>query len=349
VVEKEEEPVNTHPYRVHATDYRGKIERNSMSDKSFYIGMDLGGTNIKCGLVTGDGVLIQEKRTATEADGGVDHVLGRMEELIRNTAAVRPDSEIRGVGIGMPGLVDAEGGVFIEGPNLKGWTNVNLNERLGGRLGMPICIDNDAHVAALGEFAFGAGRGSTDMLMVTLGTGVGGGLVLNGKLYRGKRNTAGEFGHTTIQMDGPLCNCGRRGCIEAFVGKNGIIRNLIAKLDSGRASSLASKDRNRLEPLDISLAAGKGDGLAVEVLRETGEYLGVGLGNAVNLLNLERIVVGGQVADAGDFILRPARDALDRIALKVPRETVRIVPAELGNSAGIIGAARLAMLAFSAA
>jgi glucokinase len=243
----------------------------------------------------------------------------------------------------MPGLVDAEAGIFIEGPNLKTCNDVNVSERLGMRLGMPVFIDNDAHVAALGEFAYGAGRGSADMFMVTLGTGVGGGLILDGKLYRGKRNTAGEFGHTTIQMDGPLCNCGRRGCVEAFVGKNGIVRSAIQKLDSGRASSLAAKDRNRLEPLDLSLAAEAGDALAIDVLAEIGGYLGVGLGNLVNLLNLERIVVGGQVADAGDLILKPAREALDRVALKVPRETVRIVPAKLGNSAGIVGAARLAM------
>ena len=318
--------------------------KDAMEKREVFVGVDLGGTNIKVGLVTPNGEVIAENSIPTEADGGVAHVLDRMAGGVRGLMErAKGGVVVRGVGVGSPGQVDVEKGVVREPPNLPGWDEVGLGSALEEMLDLPVVVDNDANVAALAEFAYGAGQGVSEMLMVTLGTGVGGGLILRGKLYRGARGAAGEFGHTIVQQDGPLCGCGRRGCVEAFVGTRGILRRLREQLDAGAVSMLSSIDSKRVMPKDISEAASRGDGVALEVLRETGMYLGVGLGNVANLLNLERVVVGGGVANAGEFILGPARESLARVAHKVSRETIRVVKAALGGWAGIVGAARLAM------
>lgn len=311
---------------------------------TMFIGIDLGGTNIKAGLVDGKGVIRAEKEIATEVHGGVEHVMARMKSLILDLSG-QADAVIGGVGVGLPGMVDVEKGVYHEGPNLPGWKNEPLVEKLGAMVELPIILDNDANVAALGEYAYGAGRGVRNMLMVTLGTGVGGGLILNGKLFYGARYSAGEFGHTIINFEGPTCACGRPGCVEAYIGTQGILRRVREKLQAGQASSLAQIEPSKLMPKDISDAARLGDDVATEVLSDTGRYLGIATGNVANLLNIERVVVGGGVANAGDWILQPARATLKEIALKVPSETVDMVPALLGNHAGLVGAAHLAMLA----
>ena len=235
-------------------------------------------------------------------------------------------------------------GIYVEGPNLPDWKDFPVVSVLGEKLDLPVVVDNDANMAALGEYTYGAGQGCTDMMMVTLGTGVGSGLILDGRLYRGVHDTAGEFGHTTIQFEGPVCNCGRKGCVEAYIGTNGILAALKAKLETGRSSVLKEMEFEKIMPKDIGMAAERGDALAVEVLHDVGYALGVGCGNVANLLNLERIVVGGGVSAAGDFILEPARKGCRDMAMQVQGETIQIIPASLGNKAGFIGAACLAML-----
>jgi glucokinase len=324
-------------------------ERNPMAGDILYIGMDLGGTNIKAGLVTGDGKILEEREVATEVQGGVDHVLNRMAEVIRGLARTSGQVKVKGAGVGLAGQINVKRGIYHSGPNFPGWSNVPVASELEKRADVPVVIDNDANLAALGEYAFGAGRGVTEMLMVTLGTGVGGGLILNGQLYHGASDAAGEVGHTSIHPDGPVCACGRRGCLEAYVGTRGILCRLKEKLDSGAETVLRQKAYNSIAPKDIGMAAEKGDRIAAEVLQETGDILGFGLANFADILNIERIVVGGGVANAGDLILQPAREALQREALKVVGDACTIVKAELGNTAGLVGAARAAMLAFSAA
>ena len=182
------------------------------------------------------------------------------------------------------------------------------------------------------------------MLMVTLGTGVGGGLVLGGKMYRGARGAAGEFGHMIVDPDGPPCSCSRNGCVESFVGEKGIVRIALDLLRTDRNSMLQAVPREKMSAREIGEAANRGDAAAIEAFRIAGHHLGIALGSVANLLNLERVVVGGGVARAGDFILDPARKAMKEIAHAVPRETIELVPAALGNEAGIAGAARLAMI-----
>jgi glucokinase len=322
-------------------------ERVRMAGNEMFIGIDLGGTNIKGGLVNSEGIILEEKDIPTEVQGGVEHVLSRMADVIRNLVKLAGKIPIRGAGIGCPGQINVKRGIYHQGPNFPGWNGVPIVFELEKRVGIPIVIDNDANLAALGEYAYGGGKGVAGMILVTLGTGVGGGIILDGELFHGISDAAGEIGHTSIHMEGPLCACGRKGCLEAYVGTKGILNRMKQKLASGPKSVLAGKSPESITPRDIGMAAEGGDALAVEVLRETGDILGFGLANLANMLNIEKIVVGGGIANAGDFILKPAQAALDREALPVVREVCRIVKAELGNSAGLVGAARAAMIAFS--
>ncbi len=316
-----------------------------MSKKELYIGIDVGGTNIKSGLVTLEGDIVEERWIDTDVDKGVDDVLDRIGYIIQEYIHHADNKTVvRGVGMGIPGQIDVRNGLLKESPNLPGWDEIHIDEELKKRTGLTVTVDNDANIAALGEYAYGAGRGVTEMFMVTLGTGVGGGLILDGNIYRGATRFAGEFGHMTIEQDGPLCNCGRRGCVEAYVGLNGILRLVKDQLKLGKESVLKKIDPGMITPKDISYAAGNGDGVAIDVFRKVGEYLGIGLGNVVNLLNVEKIVIGGGVSKAGEFILEPARETLFKIALKVCLDIVSVVPATFIDRAGIVGAARLAML-----
>jgi len=317
-----------------------------MNPHEIFAGVDLGGTTIHIGLVTPDGEIIAKSSCHSEIEKGSAHVLNTIAEVIHELISnTNGQLTVLALGIGTAGKVDIHRGVLIEATNFPNWQNVPLSVELSKHLKMPVFVDNDANVAAIGEHAYGAGRGASEMLMVTLGTGVGGGLILRGKIYRGADGVAGEFGHTIIQYDGPVCGCGRRGCVEAFVGIKGILQILQGKLASNRNSLLRKIEAGKITPKEISDAANQGDEVAIEVFHDAGTYLGIALGNVANLLNIERVVVSGGVAKAGEWILRPARESLIKTALRVPGETIRIVPSTLGDRAGMLGAARLAMLA----
>ena len=306
------------------------------------IGIDLGGTDIKGGLVSAAGEIVREACISTEKEQGAAHVLDRMAELVRSLRE-QATSPVAGVGIGIPGQVLVEEGLLVEAPNLQCLENHFVAKEMTRRIGLPVVLDNDANVAALGEYAFGAGRGARHMLMVTLGTGVGGGLILDGRLFRGAKGGAGEFGHMVVEADGESCGCGRQGCVEAYVGTWGLLRSVERRLKMKGVSTLSEIPPEDRKPKHISEAAEAGDALAQAVLTQAGHMLGVALGSVANLLNLERIVVGGGVAGAGERLLGPARVALSETMLKVSADTVSLVPAELGNRAGLVGAAKLAM------
>jgi len=309
------------------------------------IGVDLGATNIKFGLVLTNGKIVLERKSETELHRGVNYVFDRIAEYTLTLYEFAGEKyEIKGFGIGVPGLIDTRNKKVVEAANFPGWNNLDIGHELEKRLPLKISIDNDANLAALGEYAFGAGRGVTEMLMVTLGSGVGSGLILNGNIYHGSKGAAGEFGHIIIQKDGPLCSCGSRGCVEAFVGKYAILRRIKEILANEPESILKKLDPENMTPEDIFIAAEKGDKPSIRLFKEVGESLGVGLSNVVNLLNLERIVIGGGIANAGDLILGHARKVLSENALKTNRESIEIVTAELGEHAGIVGAAKLAMI-----
>ncbi len=307
-----------------------------------FCGIDLGGTTIDIGLVTEDGTIVSTRNIPSVVKNGVEDVLNRISETVHH-AVDESEYEPVAVGIGIAGLVDSRKGILREATNLPGWVNVPLGERLREKLNLPVVVDNDANVAALGEYAFGAGQGYPFMMMVTLGTGVGAGLILDGRIYHGAYQAAGEFGHTTIDKNGPICGCGSPGCVEAYIGTAGILRTTKELLMDYPDSQLAEIGLNGMTPKDIWQKAKNGDKLACRVFNESGQALGYGLGSVVNLLNLQRIVLGGGVAAARDFIIKSAQKTLDNFCLNNSDEPVQIVPAKLGHQAGIVGAASLAM------
>ncbi len=309
-----------------------------------FFGVDLGGTTVNIGRVETDGSATFLRQIPSLVHKGASDVASRIAEAIGEMAG---PAAIQGVGIGVAGLVDAERGVLQEAANFPQWHQVPLAELLAERLHAAVYLENDANAAALGEYNFGAGRGCRFMLMVTLGTGVGGGLVLDGKIYRGGHGVAGEFGHMTIDLNGELCGCGRRGCVEAYVGSKALIRSALELRRSRPESPLHGYDAETLTPKIICELARKGDEASRLVFARAGEKLGAALGNVANLLDIERVVIGGGVAGAGDLLFEAAEKKLRETALNLANSQVVLLPSQLGNAAGVIGAASLAMAADS--
>lgn len=306
-----------------------------------YAGVDVGGTYVKIGLVTREGEIIRKTQIPSQIHQPAENMLTRAAQTIQQLLREEKSCKLKGAGIGTAGAVNVDEGILYEAPNMPDWKDEPFGRILSELLKVPVVLDNDANVAAWGEYAYGAGRGSRYMLMVTLGTGVGGGLVLDGKPYRGAEDAGGEFGHVKIDFDGWTCGCGSQGCVEAYVGTRGILKRVHTGLVHAPDSLLAKMEPEKIMPVDVSRAADQGDVLAIEVLRQTGEYLGYALSNIVNLLNIQRVVVGGGVAKAGEWILKPAYEAMRTYSMRVPGRIVDLVPAELGNSAGLVGAAWL--------
>lgn len=306
------------------------------------VGIDVGGTNIKIALVASDGRVRSSRSIPTESEKGPQPALERILESIRalQHEAGIADGALRATGIASAGIVRDD--LVVDAPNLRSWEGYPLAARLGDALASPVHLENDVNAMAWGEWRCGAGRGTRHLLCLTLGTGVGGGLILDGQLYRGSAGAAGEVGHVTLDPDGPECACGSRGCLERFIGAAHIVARA-RELARAATPPPAWSESPQLSPLRLSELAANHDAVAVRVLAETGFRLGVSLAGLVNVLNPERIVVGGGVARAGDAILEPARRALRERAMGLPASCVEIVPAALGNDAALVGAALLAL------
>jgi glucokinase len=317
----------------------------AMSRQGWAVGIDFGGTNIKAGLVSRGGRVVASRLLPSSRYGSpsrfVEGVRATVGSLIRE-AGLRV-SQLDGIGVGVPGPVDPGRGTVRSMVNVPGWRDVPLQHRLERAVGRRCVVDNDANAAALGEWRFGAGRGSRQLVGVTLGTGVGGGLVLDGAVYRGASGSAGELGHTVIVADGERCLCGSRGCLEAYVGTAAILRlaRAAVRRHRGALRVLAAEAGGRLTPALVSEAARRGDPSAKRLWEEVGRRLGIGLSSVVNLLNPDRIVIGGGVANAWAFFAPAMRRALSRQAMPAAARRVRVVRARLGNHAGIVGSAVL--------
>jgi glucokinase len=316
-----------------------------------YIGVDLGGTNIKAGLLRGDGHVLASQSIPTEAEGGPDVVIGRICQIIRSTAELAgvPLGDVRGVGIGSPGTMDIEAGVILDPPNLPGWKNVPLIQLVGRQVGVPCVLENDANAAAWGEFWAGAGREINSMVLLTLGTGIGGGIIIEGRLLHGANSLGGEIGHMCIVDGGRRCGCGRRGCLEAYASaSHTAARALEALAEDTTDSSLhqyvgAGK---RLTSQHICHEAVAGDPLAMRIFADTARYLALGIMNLSMIVDPERFVLAGGMIAAGDTLLRPVREHFATMAFENAARNTQIVYATLGNDAGLIGAAGVAMKAF---
>ncbi len=314
--------------------------------KKVSIGIDIGGTNVKLGLVDEKGsVLLNDTfltKSASSKSQLLDKLVGHIEML--RAEANHRKLKLVGIGIGAPGAIDVEHGFVYFFPNIPGWENTPLKKILEKKLKLPVFVDNDANAMALGEFYFGAGKNVKHMIALTLGTGVGGGLVLDGKLFHGPAFSAAEIGHMVVDPDGPVCGCGNRGCIETFVGNGYFVKEVKRKLDSGEKSVLTRwlQEGKELSPKLVQEAARAGDRFAKEQWEITGERLGTFLAGLVNLLNPEKIVIGGGVALGGDLVLEPIRKAIKKKAFPIAARFVKVLPAVLSNDAGLVGAAALA-------
>jgi glucokinase len=311
-----------------------------------FIGCDLGGTNLRAAVVdTNTGVLSGLTSTPTLAREGPEAVMARMVELIQAAIAASqvPLAEIGGVGVGAPGQLDLDQGRVLFLPNLPGtWPNVPLRDTLFSQLRRPVHLLNDARAMALGEWAFGAGRGAENMACFGIGTGIGGGLILNGRLYLGLGGNSAELGHHVVELNGLPCGCGNRGCVETYASGSAITAMGLKAITQGlttRLGELVDYDLNRLTPQVICDAARSGDAIAQEIYERAGYYLGVAVGNVVTIAGVSRVVIGGGVAQAGDLLLDPIRRTFTERVHMVPTDQVQIVPAELGPNAGIVGVA----------
>ncbi|HUU91486.1 MAG TPA: ROK family protein [Phycisphaerae bacterium] len=304
-----------------------------------YVGIDLGGTNLKLGLVSADGQILDQLTTPTEADGGPEHVLQRMAQAVRDLSAQAGIElgSVAAVGVGAPGPVHWDAGVVLFAPNLKGWVNVPVRDTLGEKLGMPVNLENDANAAAYGEFRCGAGRNVNNLFLLTLGTGIGGGIILDGRLFRGTTDTGAELGHIVIQHGGRVCGCGRKGCLEAYASATAVVGRFREALDAGNSSGLAAKKKVTCE--DIFVAAAEGDDLAARIVEETAEYLAVGITSILHVLNPEMVVLTGGMMAAGDAFLERVRHHVHETAFESAWKACQIRWSTLGGDAGILGAA----------
>lgn len=315
----------------------------------FAIGIDLGGTNLKAGVVSRNDGIISLKSISTPAGAGPSGILDAIAR-IAGDLETEAGVEISGIGIGSPGAINWERTTVGHPPNFPGWTNVNVAAETQSRLNrpdLPVIVENDANVAGLGSAFFGAGRPYDSFIMVTLGTGVGGAIIYRNRIFRGATGGAGEIGHMTIDYEGPMARSGVAGAIEAYLGQQFLSEHARARLlnrDDSLVHEMTGGDLSRVDPLLLFEAASEGDDAAREILAWAGHKLGCLLGSAVNLLDIRKIVVGGGVSGAGDYILGPARETLRHYVMPGLQDGLEIVVEGRGNEAAVTGAAQLIFL-----
>jgi glucokinase len=304
-----------------------------------YVGIDLGGTNLKLGLVSAEGEVLARLSSPTEAAGGPDHVLSRMAHAVREVcAAARIELEdVAAVGAAVPGVLDCKAGQVVFSPNLPGWRHIAVRNILQKALGRPVVLENDANAAGYGEFRCGAGRTVQNMFILTLGTGVGGGIILDGRLLRGVTDTGGELGHMIIQYGGRPCGCGNRGCLESYASATAVVGRALEAVAEGHKSVLAG--RPDLSCKDVFDAADAGDPLAARLVAETADYLAIGITNLLHVLNPEMAVLTGGMMGAGEGFLDRVRRRVKETAFERASSACEIRWSTLGGDAGIIGAA----------
>jgi len=310
-----------------------------LSPSSVVIAVDLGGTQIRAARFTSDHAMAARVALPTEA--GVSRIISAIERVWPSD----PQDKVLAVALGAPGPVNFERGVVRFAPNLPGWDNVPLRAMLQEALGVKVFVANDADIAALGELRFGAGRGVRHMIYMTISTGIGGGIIIDGRLFTGGHGLGGEIGHMTIEPFGRQCSCGNIGCLETLASGTAIARRARERIAGGEPSALLAmvgEDVARITARDVNAAAQAGDALAIDVFREAGTYLGVAIVDLMFLFNPTLFVLGGSVTLAGDFLFEPMQDVIRARAPQPYREVTRVVRAELGGDVGLWGALALA-------
>jgi glucokinase len=319
-------------------------------EEKYYIGVDLGGTNIKAGMVTDKAKVIVNTSIPTEAEKGPDYILDRIcaaIESVRKRSGLSREN-IGGVGVGAPGTLDIKAGLVLYPPNLPGWRNVPIIEHITKKTGLRAVLENDANAAAYGEYWAGAAKGAESAVMFTLGTGIGGGIIVHGQLVHGNTDCAAEFGHIIVEIEGRECPCGGHGCLERYASANALATRFAEAVLEGAESSLAARVRagEKVTSRDVCEAAVEGDELSNKLLWETGMYLGVGIVNLMHTMNPARVVLAGGLAAAGELLMRPVRETVEKRAIPDAQRNCTICFATLGENAGLIGAAGCALAAF---
>ena len=312
------------------------------------IGVDMGGTKILSAVIDAEGNILGTAKVPTKADKGASEVIDRIADCVQKAidkSGVASDS-IQAIGIGAPGPLDPETGIVIFAPNL-GWRDVQLKTELETRTGFPTFVDNDVNVGTLGEHVYGAGQGIQNVVGIFVGTGIGGGIILQGELFHGASKTAGEIGHIIVKAGGPRCGCGTRGCLEAIASRTAMTKQfqkaILKKGKKSVISELTGGDLGAIRSGVLAKAIRLNDKLTLKVFKKVTKYLGIGIGSIVNFLNPEMIILGGGVVEAlDDTFLDDIRAAAEKYALPNTLSGVQIVPAKLGDNAGILGAAALA-------
>jgi glucokinase len=304
------------------------------------IGVDLGGTNLRSALLSVDGDILEKRKETTNAPDGWKKVVARVVENIsrQREIAIQRGLLVTAVGVGAPGVIRMDTGVVVKSPNFPDWNNLPLRDELEKALHLPVIIENDANAAALGEQWRGAGRGINSMILLTLGTGVGGGIVIDNKIWQGADGMAGEIGHMTLVPDGRQCGCGNTGCLEMYASARGIVqsyREASGTMEHAQAPEITSAQ--------VYQAARNGESIARKVMKDMGSMLGIGIANLINIFNPHMIVIGGGVKDAWDLFIGATNEEIMRRAFQVPAERTKIVPSLLGDDAGMIGAAAAAL------
>lgn len=314
-----------------------------MNKTKYAIGVDLGGTSIKLGIVTSTGRILKKISIRTEAEKGpkkvTDNIIAGINELTADS-----QYKISGIGIGCPGVVTPGKGIVEEPPNLPGWKKVNIGKVISQQFKKRVYVDNDANAAAIGELTFGSGKKYKSFIMITLGTGVGGGIVIDKKIYYGDFGAAGEIGHISIDYNGPKCNCGSYGCIEAYAGNQYLrnrVRKQLKKHPESKLWELIGNDLSKVSPRNIQFAAEKGDKFSKSVIEELGMYLGSAFASLCNALDISVFIIGGGIAGFGKPLFDSIRKTMSKRVMAPIRPRVRVHPAKLKNDAGIKGASAL--------
>jgi len=322
------------------------VDKKSL-EKKYSIGVDLGGTNIVSTVVNYQGKIVSRLKVQTLAERGKESTIKRIvetihENIVQSTIA---SGDIIGIGIGAPGPLDVKKGIINFAPNLPGWRDVPLRKILEDEFSMKVVLENDANAAAWGERCFGAGQGVNNLVCFTLGTGIGGGIIINGKIYHGNNYGAAELGHMTVNKDGPRCNCGNYGCLEAYSSATGIKNRIKNRIKEGTKSEFLDFDEDKLfESLrlkSIFEAARKGDRLTKDIVEEAISYLGIAIANIINILNPEMVVLVGGITNEGNKLLIPLGEEVKKRALYSNYKSLKIVIGKLAGNAGVLGAAAL--------
>ena len=309
-------------------------------EKKYVVGVDLGGTKIYTALVDLDGNIIKEKTVETLAHEGEQAVLGRIIDTIDYVTEGTDKNLIKSIGIGSPGPLDVKNGIIIENSNLP-FKNFAIVKTIKEKYDLPTYLDNDANVATLGEFMFGAGKGTENMVFITASTGIGGGAVLNGKLFRGATGNALEVGHMTVSTEGPRCGCGNLGCVEALGSGTAIGKRAKEAVSTNVTTSL--KNYDNVTAKEVFKEAANGDRVAKNILNTSLTYLGIAVANTITNFDPEKVVVGGGVVNGGDIVIDTIRNVVEERCMAAFVENCTIEKAVLGGKAGVLGAAALAI------